>query len=199
MKKLLISGTFVCLATLFLLFGYASREKAAIASSVLRLHIVAESNSEEDQKLKLKVRDTVLREAAAIFAGAENKEEAMYLARENEELFIKAAEATLKNEGCISPVTLSIGKTVFPCKEYENIRLPGGIYDAVNVKIGKAEGENWWCIMYPMLCFTDSVSSKLDTGGEAALKKELGEERFSLISETDDKKINIKFKILELF
>ncbi len=199
MKKLFTLGIVVSMALIFSLYIYAQREKMIIASSVLRLHVVAQSNGKNDQELKLKVRDAVLREAKALLSAAENKEEAKTIVKENENLFVSVAEKTLREEGCNYPVTVNVGKTSFPLKIYENIRLPGGVYDAVNIKIGEAKGENWWCIMYPMLCFTDNVTAKLDKDGENVLKEELGEERFSLITETKDKKINIKFKILELF
>ncbi|MDO5479714.1 MAG: stage II sporulation protein R [Clostridia bacterium] len=199
MKKLFVLGIASFMAIILIFSFYASREKAKIASSVLRFHVVAESDSDEDQRLKLKVRDAVLREAGAIMETAAGREEALKLATENKELFKNVAEVVLRKEGCFLPVSVNVEKTYFPLKEYENIRLPGGVYDAVNVRIGKGKGKNWWCIMYPMLCFTDSVTARLEKEGENMLKDELGEERFRLITDTNDEKIKIKFKILELF
>ena len=178
---------------------YAKNEKEALSEGVLRLHVVAESNSREDQMLKLKVRDAVLLTAKELFEGAGTKYEAIEIACENKDKITKAAEDVLKSEGCFLPVRVEVGKTRFPTKKYENIRLPQGVYDSVNVKIGKAEGENWWCVMYPMLCFSSSVSGRLDSKSEKLLREELGDAGFSLVSDTGDPKINIKFKILELF
>lgn len=199
MKKRLF---ILCCAVLSLFFAldlYAENEKRAIADSVLRLHVVAESNSEYDQKIKLKVRDAVLALAEDFFKEAENKDEAVAAALENKALIEKAAKDVLLKEGCFLPLRVEIKKTKFPLKIYGNIKLPGGMYDAVNVKIGKAEGENWWCIMYPALCFSKDVSGVLDSDGEKRLYTELGEEKFRLITDTGDKKIRIKFKILEFF
>ena len=199
MKKLFNVVFCLALGALISLSFYAWKEKKAIADKVLRLHIVAESNSEYDQMIKLEVRDAVLKEASRLFNGAENKAEALSMARENKSLFEDAAKKVLKESGCNLPVTVEVEKTRFPLKFYENIRLPAGVYDALNVKIGTGKGENWWCIMYPALCFVNGISGKMDYEGEKQLKEELGEERFRLVTDTDDRKIRIKFRILEIF
>ena len=199
MKKIYMVCLAVAVFMLFLMSYYANSEKEKIAKAVLRLHIVAESNSDADQNLKLKVRDAIISGTKEIFAKAENKEEAILLAEENKDLLLNIALKEIEKEGYSYPVTVSVEKTRFPLKVYDNIRLPSGIYDAINIRIGEAKGENWWCVMYPMLCFTDSITGKIESDGEKALKEELGNERFSLITDTSDKKINIKFKILEFF
>ncbi len=193
---------FMLCATVFAFLAltiYAEKEKRIIASSVLRIHVVAESNSEKDQAIKLKVRDAVLAATEKMFEGVKSKDEAMTVVNGNKSVIEKAAKEVLLKEGCTLPVKVNIEKTKFPLKIYENIRLPGGVYDAVNVKIGKAKGENWWCIMYPVMCFSDGITGRLDAEGERELKEELGEERFRLITDTEDRKIKIKFKILEIF
>ena len=199
MKRITGLILFLIALTVFVLNAYAESEQKAIASSVLRFHVVAQSNSEKDQEIKLKVRDAVLKETSHLFKDVKSKKEALGIAEENKGIILEVAEKTLREEGCNRPVTVSIGKEAFPLKYYENIRLPSGEYDSVSIKIGDAKGKNWWCVMYPVLCFSESTSGKLDSKGEERMKTELGEERFRLISDKEDTKIRIKFKILELF
>ncbi len=197
MKKL-----FVLSVTLFVIVNilhiYAEGEKEKIAENVLRLHVVAESNLEKDQKIKIRVRDAVLSNYGNILSSAKNKKEAIELFYEYEEEILKTAKEELIKNGASPHVSVSIGKCRFPTKVYGNLRLPGGEYDAVNIKIGKAKGENWWCVMYPPMCFTSCIDGKVAEENLDRLKKNLGEGRFSLISD-DSKDIKIKFKILELF
>lgn len=197
MKKL-----FVLSVTLFVIVNilhiYAEGEKEKIAENVLRLHVVAESNLEKDQKIKIRVRDAVLSNYGNILSSAKNKKEAIELFYEYEEEILKTAKEELIKNGASPHVSVSIGKYRFPTKVYGNVRLPGGEYDAVNIKIGKAKGENWWCVMYPPMCFTSCIDGKVAEENLDRLKKNLGEGRFSLISD-DSKDIKIKFKILELF
>ncbi len=199
MKKLCLGIFLVTALVILSLSVYAESEKRKIADSVLRFHVVAESNEEKDQLLKLKVRDRILAETEALFKDVKNKKEALLIAKKNKDLIKEAAVNELEKAGCNLPVTVSVEKERFPMKEYENIRLPGGMYDSVKVNIGNAKGENWWCIMYPALCFSGSVLGKACNEAEKILKEELGEERFSLVTDTTDTKIRIKFKILELF
>lgn len=181
------------------LYTYAEQTKSDIASSVLRLHVVANSDSEKDQALKLKVRDAVLDKFSQIAQNTESKNEAMILAEESKDEIIKAAESIVLSEGYDYPVTVSVGKTDFPTKFYKNIALPKGRYDAVNVKIGSGSGKNWWCVMYPPLCVADPLSLTAPEESLKVLSDSLGEENYKIITDSEDKKIKIKFKILELF
>lgn len=199
MRKFSFLVLTVSFLIVFMVNLYAEFEKKAIADGVLRLHVVAESNSKRDQELKLKVRDAVLDSAKELFSDVKNKDEAIAVAKENIKVIKDAAQKAIYDGGKCLPVKVEVGKTKFPLKVYGNIRLPGGIYDAVNVKIGKAEGENWWCVMYPALCFYDAEGGMVGKDGTEKLINELGTERFRLITDTEDKKIRIKFKILELF
>lgn len=199
MKKFFFLSLIVLLTGTLILFLYAKREKEFIASSLLRLHVIGESDSSYHQELKLKVRDAVLSEAKVLFANVKNKNEAMAVAEKNKVRLKKAAENCLRREGCTSDVTVKVEKSLFPLKTYGDVRLPGGVYDSLNVKIGDAKGANWWCVMYPALCFSESTAGNLDSDGEKRMKTELGEERFRLITDTSDAGIRIKFKILELF
>lgn len=178
---------------------WAKSEKGEISEAVLRLHIVANSNSYEDQKLKIKVRDAVLKEFQSIAKNTHNKKEAMEKAIAEKERIKAVSEEEIIKNGFSYPVAVNIEKSKFPTKVYNNVALPAGIYDAVNIKIGEGNGENWWCVMYPPLCLADSMSMKMDDCSISVLRENLSEEEFKIITDREDTKIKIKFKILELF
>lgn len=121
-----------------------------LRGSVLRLHILAESDSEYDQNLKIKVRDRLLE--SDIFSGAESLEEAEKLAEDRLPEIIDIAERTLRENGCYVPVTAELTDMDFDERVYGNITMPSGNYRALRIKIGSAKGHNWWCVMYPPLC-----------------------------------------------
>lgn len=126
------------------------RRLDSLRSSVLRLHILAESDSEEDQRLKLMVRDKLLE--ADYFSGCESLEDAERIAAENLPKIVETAENVLRENGCSSKVTAELADVEFDSRVYGDITMPAGKYRALRVKIGSAEGHNWWCVMYPPLC-----------------------------------------------
>ncbi|MDE6797319.1 MAG: stage II sporulation protein R [Ruminococcus sp.] len=121
-----------------------------LRSSVLRLHILAESDSEHDQNLKLQVRDELLK--SGILDGAENLSDAENIALEKLPEIVRISEKTLRENGCDLPVTAEITDMYFDERVYGNITMPEGDYKALRIKIGSAKGHNWWCVMYPPLC-----------------------------------------------
>ncbi len=194
---------FALFFTLTLLFtiilSYAKSAGADIANSVVRLHVVANSNSNADQKLKLAVRDRILRDTSHIFNQSANPNKALSLARENTDYIKTIAEDEIRRCGFKHNVSVVVGKTVFPTKTYGNIALPKGRYNAVNIRIGAAKGENWWCVMYPPLCFTDGIVS-VSKDAQEQLKENLSPSEYQLITESSESvPVEIKFKIVELF
>ncbi|EWM54374.1 stage II sporulation protein R [Ruminococcus flavefaciens] len=129
-----------------------------LRGSVLRLHILANSDSEEDQRLKLMVRDELLRRN--IFADAEDLSEAERAAEERLEDIEAAAEEVLRRNGCGDTVRAELEDTVFDERVYGGITMPPGRYKALRVRIGRAEGHNWWCVMYPPLCLPAACDSE---------------------------------------
>lgn len=121
-----------------------------LRGSVLRLHILAESDSEYDQNLKIKVRDALLE--SGILDGSENLKQAENTARENLTEIIGIAENTLRKNGCNLPVSAELTEMDFDERTYGDITMPAGNYKALRIKIGSASGHNWWCVMYPPLC-----------------------------------------------
>ena len=138
--------------------SYVNAVSEDIAQSVFRLHVIANSDSKEDQDLKYKVRDKVLEYMNEISMDCSSKEEVILLAEEHKEEFKKIAEDVIKENGYDYTVNISIGNFDFPTKTYGDISLPAGEYDALRIEIGEAKGQNWWCVMFPPLCFVDVTS-----------------------------------------
>ena len=203
-KRLKIGRIFVILTLLsiFILISAISYVDAVsnnIADSVFRLHVIANSDSEEDQKLKLKVRDELLSYMNIISKDSTNKQEAMKIANEHKKELTPIAEKENKETGYDYPVNIQVGKADFPTKYYGDITLPAGTYDALKVQIGDAKGQNWWCVMFPPLCFVDVSTGIVPDNSKQELKQSLDDEEYDLISKTDDNEISFKFKIVELF
>ena len=204
MKKLKIGRIFVILIllSLFILISAISYVDAVsnnIADSVFRLHVIANSDSKEDQELKLKVRDELLSYMNIISKDSTNKQEAMQIANEHKEEFTQIAEKVIKENGYNYTVNVQVGKADFPTKYYGDITLPAGTYDALKVQIGEAKGQNWWCVMFPPLCFVDVSTGIVPDNSKQELKQSLDNEEYDLISKTDNNEISFKFKIVELF
>lgn len=123
-----------------------------VRDSTIRLHILANSDSKSDQALKLMVRDAVLTEAADVFGGAPTKQRAVELAQQNINKITAVAEKTLRANGCNDKVTAQVVNMFFATRQYGDVVMPAGHYDAVRILIGEAAGKNWWCVMFPPMC-----------------------------------------------
>ena len=183
-------------AAVFSVVSFASG-CAEVRHDVLRLHVVGASDSEFDQSLKLKVRDAVLEKGGELFDGTVTADEAEKIITPRIDELKAVAEEVLKENGCDYKVDIQVGEEYFTTRCYENFTMPAGVYNAVRVNIGSAEGKNWWCVMFPPLCFTDGATGKMDNEGTEYLKKTLSEDEYRLISLNDDMKF--KFKIIEIF
>ncbi len=180
-------------------FSYAKNVSLDISESVFRLHVIANSDSKEDQDLKYKVRDSLLEYMNSICKDCSSKEEAISLVEKNKENFKKIAEDTIKSEGYSYTVNINIGNFEFPTKTYGDISLPAGFYDALRVEIGEAKGQNWWCVMFPPLCFVDISSGIVPDQSKETMKENLSNEEYALISDDSNTQIQFKFKLLEFF
>ena len=179
-------------------FSYVNAVSSNIQDSVFRLHVIANSNKEEDQNLKYLVRDKILEYINSISQNYNTKEDIIKLANNNIEEIKKIAENVVLENGYNYPIKVSIGNFAFPTKTYGDITFPAGFYDALKVEIGEAEGRNWWCVMFPPLCFVDVTSGVVPEDSKETLKENLSSEEYDLISENSDN-INFKFKIVEMF
>ena len=184
---------FVCISAI----SYAKTVSTDLENNFFRLHILANSNLEEDQELKLKVRDKVIEYMNSLSYIDLSKEDAIKLTNENLDKIKEIAENTIIQSGYNYTVDVEIGNFYFPTKHYANVSLPAGYYDALRIKIGKAEGENWWCSLFPPLCFTDISSGVIDTDNLNALEENLSKDEFEIITGNNEK-ITFKFKLVEL-
>lgn len=183
---------------IFSAYSYASSISSDLSKSVFRLHVIANSDSDEDQSLKLQVRDKLLDYMNSITANVSSKDDAIKIAQDHQKDFQIIAEQTILDKGYSYPVTVEIGNYEFPTKHYGDITLPSGYYDALRVKIGDACGHNWWCVMFPPLCFVDVTSGIVPESSKDQLKENMSSEDYSIIS-NDNSLTEFKFKIVELF
>lgn len=197
-KRFLILFVLFTIYILFSLVSYSNAVTADISNSVFRLHVIANSNSEEDQNLKYKVRDALIEYMNSISKGVSSKEEAIKIAEENKENFYNIAKKVINDNGFNYNVNINIGNFSFPTKTYGDISLPAGFYDALKVEIGEASGRNWWCVMFPSLCFVDVSEGIVPDESKEDLQSNLQEEEYNLIS-SDNLEFQVKFKLVELF
>ena len=127
------------------------------------------------------------------------KQEAISIAQKHKSNFQKIAEQTIKENGYDYSVKININNFYFPTKNYGDISLPAGLYDALRVEIGESNGENWWCVMFPSLCFVDISSGIVDDSAKDNLEENLEEESYTIISEKENTNIKFKFKLIEFF
>lgn len=193
--------------TIFLLFlfifvsakSYSNAMSKSISNKFLRLHVVANSDSTEDQMLKYQIRDAVLEYMEPTLKNAKSKEEALELLNNSKENIEKIAKKITFDNNFDYDITVSIGNFYFPTKEYSNFILPNGFYDALQIKIGKATGQNWWCVMFPSLCITDQ-SCNFTNSSEEFLQENLSNEEFKVLyNNPENQQLKIKFKLIELF
>ena len=186
-------------AALFLAFGltltagvWASASESALAEQVLRLHVVANSDSDRDQALKLLVRDAVLAQAGQILDGVSDRQSAEQTLAPHLDVLTRTAAEVLAAEGCWDAVTVSIADQWFPTKEYDGFSLPAGRYRALRVTIGEGQGRNWWCVVFPPLC----LGSVTEESVEAVAGEALSEDQVALITGQDGGYV-LKFRLIE--
>lgn len=197
MKKINIYRLSVVIFTLILVISavtYAKITQSNIAKSVLRLHIIANSDTKCDQALKIAVRDRVLNEARHLFENTSSAENAEVVARKNIKYLEKIAKDEINRQGYDYSARVEVGKFAFPVKFYDDIMLPSGQYNAVRIIIGEGKGQNWWCVMYPPMCSLEGIT--MDTGKET-LKQSLSREEYEMVS-TKTPKAEIRFKIVDI-
>lgn len=180
-------------------YSYVYSVSSNLANNVFRLHVIANSNSEEDQLLKYKVRDNLINYMNTLCENCKSKQEVIDISRQNISNFKTIAEQTVVSEGFNYDVNVQIGNYSFPTKTYGDLSFPSGYYDALRIEIGDASGQNWWCMLYPSLCFVDMTSGIIPDESRDDLKTSLSEEEYNLISNTDNEYYNFKFKIIEFF
>ena len=198
-KMVIILSFLLFIYTSICAISYAQNISNDIADSVFRLHVIANSDSKEDQDLKYIVRDDLLSYMNEICSNCKTKQEAIDIVTENKDKFEEIAKSTIKEQGFSYDVRINIGNFEFPTKNYGDISLPAGLYDALRVEIGEAKGQNWWCVMFPPLCFVDVTSGVVPEESKEVMEENLSEEEFALVSDSSNDELQFKFKLIEFF
>lgn len=177
--------------------------EAEIYDSVVRLHVLANSDSEKDQALKLLVRDDIVALTQTLLAECKTRKEAIDVIEKNLDLYKKTAEKTVSENGSSAPISVSLGEEYYPTRQYESAAFPSGEYISLQIKIGEAEGKNWWCVLFPPICLSAASSVKNSaTLEDSFIAAGLTPEQYRIITETESNsggKYEIRFKILEIF
>lgn len=180
----------------------AASRQASIAAKILRLHVLANSDDAEDQSLKLKVRDGILAYMSVHAPAFDNVTEAKTWTTAHMKELQQTAEQIIRTQGHAEPVTLELTSCYFPVKTYGDLTFPSGTYEALRVRIGAAKGQNWWCVMYPPLCFTDATCGTFPETSKEILEQQLTTEEFlSLCRKSEENRQEppeIRFKLLDL-
>lgn len=168
----------------------------AIYDSVIRLHVLANSDSDSDQALKLTVRDAVLEKTSTLLADVKTRDEAEAILRASLTEIADVAARTVQEAGSTESVAVALGFEEYPTRRYENLAFPAGEYLSLRVMIGEAAGQNWWCVLFPPLCL--SAATEKAEAEEAFLSAGLTDEQYRIITDSDGGKYKLRFKILEL-
>ncbi len=176
--------------------AYADKVQQTLSDNVIRFHVIANSDSENDQELKLKVRDEVIKFLEEKLDGCRTKEESRRIIEANIEGIELLAEKTATSYGFPYEVKAEVCNDVFPLRQYGDVRMPAGDYDTLKISIGKAQGHNWWCVVYPPLCFVDIAKGEITDESENVLLEGADSE---VLLASGDVVPEIKFKIVELW
>lgn len=195
---------FILTATIMLVIAggrlYSDSEERqlqkGIASNIIRFHVRAESDSKEDQWLKLQVKEAVLAYISPVLSKSQSVDESRQLLYNESENIRNVAAATLRSLGDESDVNVYFENCYFPMKTYGDMTFPPGEYEAFRVDIGDAQGKNWWCVLYPPLCFVDAVYGEVPEESKEELKGVLTEEEYSMVS---GENVKFRFKYLKIF
>lgn len=169
----------------------------AIASKILRFHVLANSDSKEDQAIKEVVRDAVGTYMQPLLEEADSLEETKQIVNDNLGVIIEIAKTTLEEHGYDYDVDACITKTDFPEKEYGSYTFPRGKYEALQITIGEGKGQNWWCVLYPNMCFKGTVYEVVEEDAGEALREVLSPWEYADVFESED--VKLRFKFLEYF
>lgn len=205
-KLLFKAAATVILLTIFIsgiaMVSYSENVSNGLADNLVRLHVVANSDSPEDQQLKRDVRDVVIEYMKHKLEDVKDIEAAKEIIIENAGEIKKIAEDEIFGQNKDYNVDVMLGTYPFPTKVYGDISLPAGNYQALKIVIGKGEGQNWWCVLFPPLCFVDATHGTVSDTVKDNLKEVLTEEEYCLVTSIDNEEeipIEIKFKIVEVF
>ena len=195
-KRILTLSIFA--AILLLLVGLLPvHGEGEIYDKVVRLHVLANSNSEEDQAVKLEVRDAILAVTVPLLQNCQTREEAVLLLEENRTILTEAARSVLREHGFDDAVSIEMGLESYPTRTYDSLCFPAGEYISMRVSLGQGEGQNWWCCLFPPLCL-DAATVGKEVAEDACISVGFTPTQYKIITESDKPVYRARFKILEL-
>ena len=167
-----------------------------IYDAVIRLHVLANSDSEQDQALKLQVRDAVLSVTTEALEGCADRDEAERRLKDLLPALTTTAEQTLRENGCEDEVSVALGQEEYPTRNYDSFCFPSGEYLSLRVMIGEAKGQNFWCVLFPPLCMSAATVTS-EEAEEEFIQVGLSKDQYAIITETENTKYKLRFKFLE--
>ena len=174
-------------------FRYANTERRGVG--LIRFHVLANGDSPQDQQLKLKVRDRVIAEMKDKLSLSASVDETREILINNLDYMQSTAKAVLEDNNSSYDVQVMLGDYNFPTKKYGDVVLAAGKYEALRIVIGDGEGQNWWCVMFPPLCFIDIKNGLIDEATRRELKNVLSEEEYKLVNTVDnDKELSLELR-----
>ena len=199
MKKYLLFITAGVVCVLYIWTAVLGNDllQPSIASKILRFHVLANSDSDADQAVKEEVRDAVGGYLGPLLKDAENVEETKQIIEENMEQIVSVAKDTLSEHGYEYEVTAQIAHTDFPEKTYGAYTFPKGEYEALQIVIGEGKGQNWWCVLYPNMCFRGSVFEVIEEEAEEALREVLSPWEYADVFDSGG--VEVRFKFFDFF
>jgi len=203
-KKIYISSAIIFILIASVISFYISdvyKDRESFKENLIRFHVIANSDASFDQALKLKVRDRILKEMSSKLK-SNDIGKAKEIIVNNTDYIEKIAMEEINENGFNYSVKVALEEHDFPTKNYGNITLPAGSYEALRVVIGNGQGKNWWCVLFPPLCFIDVKQGLTDEKTERKLKEVLSEEEYDMISSAASNEgelpIKLKFKVVEV-
>ena len=194
--KTIVMYSITQMLALTVLLALPTNGEEQIYEDVLRLHVLANSDSEEDQAVKLAVRDAVLNVTAPLLQNCQTREEAVFLLEKNRELLTQTAQTVLHEQGFDDDVHIEMGLEEYPTRTYDSLCFPAGEYVSMRVEIGEADGQNWWCCLFPPLCLDTATVGK-QTAEDACISVGFTPTQYKIITESDKPVYRARFKILE--
>ena len=197
-KKLLIC-TFIILGLALIAGLFPVHGESEIYDTVVRLHVLANSDSDEDQALKLLVRDEIIGVVSPAVKNVKNQSEAIAAIEGITDEIEAAAREAIEREGYDYSVSVKLGREHYPTKSYESCAFPEGEYVSLQVLIGEGEGQNWWCCLFPPLCLSAATPDDEESNEDAFISVGLTPDQYKIITENDNPKYKVRFKFLEVF
>ena len=187
----------------YILWGSCQNAKAdslkrEVADSIIRFHVIANSDSEEDQELKINVRDSIAEYMRNLLDGVTSKQEAMEVVNSHLlDIKNEVQEYLLSKNLNDYNVDVTLQEEIFPVKKYGDFTFPKGKYEALKIVLGRGQGKNWWCVVYPNLCFVDESYGIVEENGQRLLKNNLSNDAYDMLTASNKGKLNVKFGIWE--